>query len=380
LDHFIDPVVDFLSKLAVEQLTSLIASGHVDPPSMDIEPRWLEKNAHRSLRAGHVQAARHLEDLEAGTVVTLLTFARSGAEIVHGLLGPREDEIRGKNEASWINTKGRIGQLEEVRNTVGKRTIDALIVSIGGNDLGFAGSVEDMVTGDSSWIIFNKDDKKARAKIKETVAKLLGSDLKSGELTKPGGVFDELKKQIDHKLNVNQVFLVGYPTGFFDDNTKDASGNFKLRSCEVFESVADMDLTPADMRLFRDTAQKLNTAWRTVIAPRYGWHYVDVTEGFLGHGYCSRGGRFFVHCEESLKNQGDIDGMLHPNADGHAIYEKQIQGALQRSLIVLKEASAPQPGDVAPPDEGVASKGQKGIIVNLKNSSQIAIAEDPEGD
>ena len=151
-------------------------------------------------------------------------------------------------------------------------------------------------------------------------------------------------------------------------------------SCEVFESVADMDLTPADMRLFRDTAQKLNTAWRTVVAPRYGWHYVDVTAGFLGHGYCSKGGRFFVQCEESLKNQGDVDGMLHPNADGHAIYEKQIQDALQRSLIVLKEASAPQPGDVALPDEGVVSKGQKGIIVNLKNSSQIAIAEDPEGD
>jgi len=345
-----DDFMDFLSEFSVKYLTSLfakkkIAGVEIEPPDMDQPPLWLEKNAHRSLLSGHVQAARHLENLEAGTVVTLLTFARSGAAIVDGLLRPRSDEDRGGNDISWINQNGKIGQLEEVRRTIGKRRIDALIISIGGNDLGFAGSVKDMVAGDSSWIIFDEDDTKARAKINESIDKMLGPDLKSGLLTKTGGHFDQLKVQID-KLNVSNVFLVGYPTGFFDDNVKDGNGEFKLKSCEVFKSVADLDLTGADMRLFRVAAHKLNRTFSTVIAPRYGWHYIDVTTGFLGHGYCAKPGRFFIHCEESLMNQGDIEGMLHPNAQGHEVYESEIRRVLHRQLILKSTSNQPDHGVV----------------------------------
>jgi lysophospholipase L1-like esterase len=338
-----DAIKDFFSKHAVEHLTSLIAGEKIDPPKMDEEPKWLEKNAHRSLRSGHARAAKMLEDHKAGTVVTLLNFARSGAEIKHGLLAPREDEVRGKNETSWIKGTGKIGQLAELTKTVGKQRIDALIISIGGNDLGFAGGVKSM-TMDSEFgldffgfYVINHDDNKARKEIKEKVNTLIGSDLKSGVLTKKGGHFDQLKAQID-KLNIANVFLVGYPEGFFDME----DGNVGP-GCEIFDSVADLDLTLADTRLFKEIAQKLNQTLRTVIAPRYGWHYVDVTAGFVGHGYCSKGGRFFVHCEESLENQGDTDGMLHPNAAGHKIYMDHVHKALHKQLIINK-SSTEQPG------------------------------------
>ncbi len=362
----VDAIKDGLSQIAVEQMTSLIAGGHIDPPKMDVEPVWLEKNAHRSLQSGHALAAKQLEDLEAGIVVTLLNFARSGAEIEQGLLKPREDEKRGKNEASWINKNGQIGQLEELRNTVGNRTIDALIISIGGNDLGFAGGVEQM-TIDSEvevgWGLLyrNIDDAEARRKIRKHADDLL--DLDDGELTRPGGHFDQLKAQID-KLNVGDVFLVGYPEGFFDK--KDGSVG---AGCEIFESAVDLDLSLADTRLFKEIAQKLNKTLRTVIAPRYDWHYVDVTAGFVGHGYCSKGGRFFVHCEESLENQGDVDGMLHPNAKGHAIYREQVHKALHRHLILFggnKHAG----GGVLSGDVGTP-KGRTGIVVDLVNAGQV---------
>jgi len=341
----IDPLIDFVSDFTVKHLTSILVKGkfgrvEIEPPEMDEPPLWLEKNAHRSLLSGHVQAAKHLENLEAGTVVTLLTFARTGATVINGLLKPRSDEDRGGNETSWVNQNGKIGQLEEVRRTVGKRRIDALIISIGGNDLGFSGRVRDMVTGDSSWIIFDEDDEKARAKINKSIDEMLGPDLKSGILTKTGGHFDQLKAQID-KLNVSNVFLVGYPTGFFDDNVKDGNNEFELKSCEVFKSVVDLDLDDADMRLFRRGAQVLNKTLGTVITPRYNWHFIDVTEGFLGHGYCAKPGRFFVHCEESLMIQGNIDGMLHPNVQGHKIYESEVQKVLHNQLI-LKLASNQQ--------------------------------------
>lgn len=116
-----------------------IAAGLDVKIPMEIQPQWQERFAHRSLRSSHARAARILERSEKGRLTTFVSFARSGATIDEGLLGPRS-----MSEDGWI---GGIGQLDEMRRTMRGRSASALFVSIGGNDVGFSPSIETLTKG-----------------------------------------------------------------------------------------------------------------------------------------------------------------------------------------------------------------------------------------
>ena len=100
--------------------------------SMDREPTWQEPLAYRSYLSGPSRAALALEEPRAGKVVTFLSFASSGAEIETGLFQPQRDFQD-------------VGQIEEARRTVAGRRIDALLLSIGGNDVGFGPGLKALV-------------------------------------------------------------------------------------------------------------------------------------------------------------------------------------------------------------------------------------------
>ena len=107
--------------------------------------RWQEPRAYRSYQSGPARAAYLLESEsdEHADRVTFLSFARTGAEIEAGLLGPRT--VDGEPIDGWI---GNIGEIQEVVETVGDRPIDVLHISIGGNDIRFSDTLTDVVLGD----------------------------------------------------------------------------------------------------------------------------------------------------------------------------------------------------------------------------------------
>jgi lysophospholipase L1-like esterase len=264
--------------------------------SMDREPTWQEPLAYRSYQSGPSRAARALEELRAGKVVTFLSFASSGAEIETGLFQPQRDFQD-------------VGQIEEARRTVAGRRIDALLLSIGGNDVGFGPGLKALVKD-----FLGRGQDATFAQINAKIDQLPQK-------------YARLAEQIEDRLQPRKVFITEYPTAMFDRSDGTPGGG-----CGIFDSSIELDISAEDGRRIRDAGRRLNEAVR-MAADRHGWVFVDGIEaGFAGHGYCSDDS-FFVFAEDSCRQQGDFEGTMHPTADGHAVYSRCLKAAVARHLF-----------------------------------------------
>lgn len=280
--------------------------------------RWISKYAYRSYRSGPSLAAREAEheSFDYAERITFLSFARSGSEVEKGLLGPRA--LSGINSDTWI---GNIGQIEEVRKATSGRSIDALVISIGGNDAGFAGALTDLVMNDN--FILGGKDAAERRKIEKNAVHRIKTELPA--------YFDSLKQAIDTQLRPRKVFITEYPSGLFtkfDDNGQVIDD----RPGGIYDSWFDLDLTKEDGKAVRRLGEQLNQLIRAK-AEYFGWIYVSgIDQGFAGHGYSAQR-PYIVGAEESCRTQGDFEGMMHPNKDGHNIYRDCIARALRKHMI-----------------------------------------------
>jgi GDSL-like Lipase/Acylhydrolase family len=305
------------AQLAVDSIQSVAGVvieffGGDDDDNLSPHPaRWQEPMAYRSYGSGPSLAAR-LAESDSGVHanrVTFLSFARSGSTIRGGLLGPRTSD--GLDLDPWI---GSIGQVEEARSALSGRRIDVLLLSIGGNDVGFAGALEDLVVND-----LRKDDAAQRQAILRTARRKLN------RLVAPGGDYDRLNMEIRQKLNPARILITEYPTGLFsklrDGIPKDGGG------CEVFSSTLDLDITIEDAREVHALGVELNQRIEQK-AKQLDWEFVSgVDVGFAGRGYCADSS-FFVSAEQSCLRQGDLEGTMHPNKDGHDVYAACIVRAI----------------------------------------------------
>lgn len=92
--------------------------------SASFNPYWDEDQCNRSVHGAPAQAALKLEKASNKTSVTLVDVSCSGATVQKGILGPQ--------------LRGMSSQIESVSNLIGNREIDAVVMSVGGNDIGFA--------------------------------------------------------------------------------------------------------------------------------------------------------------------------------------------------------------------------------------------------
>ncbi len=99
----------------------------------DKPSRWQDKQCHRSARAGAALAAARIEKADAHSSVTLLHLSCSGATIEAGLRGSHSGQRPDDNKH-----RKKKPQVNELRELLGDRAPDALVISIGGNDVGFA--------------------------------------------------------------------------------------------------------------------------------------------------------------------------------------------------------------------------------------------------
>lgn len=312
--------------LLTREFTTISQAADADI-DMDPAPRWLEAEAHRSLRAGPAVAAGLVEDVRAGDLVTFVSFARSGAEVGNGLFGPRVDDD-GDSIDGWIGHEGELDELRDLAARIGDRPIDALVVSIGGNDAGFSGRLTDMVKEDNPFLALSLgDDDASRATAEAKVDAAL--EALEGTASEPGAL-DRLAAALDD-LDVRQVYVTEYPTAHFERTDGD-----RVRveaGCGIFSSWFDADIDRADAKLMKAAAERLNGVLRRK-AGELGWVYVGgVADGFRGHGYCMGDESFFVGAEGSLVKQGDTKGTLHPTAEGHQVYAGAIAEALRKHTI-----------------------------------------------
>jgi len=263
----------------------------------DVGAQAAHAAAHRSTAAWAAWAALALERSDPATSVTFVSVAATGARVSRGLL-PAAGGV------------AEPGQLDQVAALVGERTIDALLVSVGGNDVGFARIVRGLVDADPQadpvcyevdlenvWRSATDGDWNRGSALRFSLPAGLGcrETEESGRPILPGleglpARLDELAAAIEATLDAPEVYLMEYA-----DPTGGADGG---RCPEIAG-----DLTPPFGFHEIDTAEQ-EAAVARVLAPlnrvleeaasRHGWEFVGgVAEAFAaGHGYCAEAPRY----------------------------------------------------------------------------------------
>lgn len=292
------------------------------PIPMEREAEWQEKRVHRSYKSGPSLAVDELQAPGLGIVITFLNFARTGSTVEEGLLGPRpEDE--------WTD----VGQIEEAKGAIGERPIDALLISIGGNDIEFPDRLLDLIRDDLMIVGagggLGDDALNRRQEVREAKKRLR-------ELP------DRLERLAEavETLDAAQVYLTEYPNAHFE--TINEHGEVVVGSgCGIFEG-PDMDIDGKDAQAIKESGEKLNHELRR-IAQKRGWIMVKgIVDAFAGHGLCAVE-PYFISAEESCRIQGDFEGTMHPNQRGHSAYGECIHKAIYQYTISRDAASNVSP-------------------------------------
>jgi lysophospholipase L1-like esterase len=248
--------------------------------------------AHRSTAAWPALAALALERADAATSVTFISLAATTASVASGVLGAQP----GVAETS---------QLEQVAEVVGGRRIDWLLLSVGGNDIGFARIVRGLVDADrlADPVCYGTDlenifaaaqdgDWSRGSALRFSLPWGVGcrSTRTSGGPMLPGlaglpSELDRLADAVETTLDPAAVFLMEYP-----DPTGSGSGD---SGCE--EIVGDVtppfgfhEISRSEQELgLARVVEPLNRALAEA-ARRHGWNIVGgVASAFAaGHGYC----------------------------------------------------------------------------------------------
>jgi hypothetical protein len=352
-----------VSDILVAVIGDSFASGEGNPEIPGDPARWADDGlgdgsaqelahdaAHRSSLAGPAQAALQLERSNPHSSVTFLFLAASGASIEEGMLGPGAMVATGDGERLALRP-----QIEELGELVGcgpgikecQRSIDALLISAGGNDIGFSFTLGSLIVLDPGLVVNPIYTNLLDNLLAEVESQIDDLPIRFGDLA----------AEID-RLDPVDVYLMAYP------NSSRVAAGGRVITCEsvggdlVFGLEIDRDeLDVVTERIL----EPLNTSLES-IAGDQGWMYVDdhVT-AFSGHGYCGSdpygGGayagspfpdavslsstadaRWFRQSGDSVAIQGgggvfSVDrlgttGTFHPNEFGHQAYKDALLGAL----------------------------------------------------
>ena len=287
---------------------------------MEREAEWQEKRVHRSYQSGPSLAAADLELPSLGIVTTFLNFARSGSSIDQGLLAPLPSD-------TWTE----IGQLQETKETIGDRPIDALLISTGGNDIEFPKRLIDLIREDLLMVgagdgVLGDEELNRRQEVAEAKEQIEALPEKMERLA-----------TAVHELNARRVYLMEYPMAHFD-SVNEAGEVVVSSGCGIFDG-PDMEIDGKDAQVIKQSGEKLNRTLRQT-AEKHGWLFVEgIAEAFAGHGRCSPE-PYFISAEESCQTQGDFEGTMHPNRKGHRAYAQCIQKALYAYTVAPRLAKS----------------------------------------
>ncbi|MBF0425219.1 MAG: hypothetical protein HQL66_05330 [Magnetococcales bacterium] len=305
--------------------------------------QWLGRNCHRSLYSWPVLSAIQLASNHPQASVTLLDYACTGATIDKGILGTHlgakeEETFRSQppiarfgsdtfgsepeaTDAIYLEQRKR-SQIDKLKTDLqaGKgRRPDVVLVSIGGNDVGFVKIVvkteilnEEPCSKDPNHP--NQDGQFAEK------LKRLTNDL------------DRVRQEIVKLAPDADVFLSTYPSPlrlnadqFCDDPTAHSSG--KTREFGGLVDFFVKGITAEEAKCASEQiVTPLNEALRRFAKNHQGekWRVID-TDGLKGHGYCApnpqvQTGAWFNTLKDAHQRCGSMRGSMHPNLFGHLFY------------------------------------------------------------
>lgn len=298
-----------LKDLLIVSIGDSFASGEGNPDKTRADPegvKWIDERCHRSEWAGPARAALIIEKADPKTAVTFISFACTGASIREGLLGVQ-------------HRKGHAvqPQVSKVFAAVGQRTIDALLVSIGGNDLNFATLVEKAIL-----LRHAETNARTAAIVSNGLRDLPGNfGLVAEQLSAPG------------HPPISAVFISEYPD-IVRDETRDLCDH-SVKLTDPLRQISEAESRWA----LNDVILPLNGVIQER-ATNFGWNYVgrilsefggDSDSG-IAHGFCADDKRWINTFSDSRRIQGDTRGTVHPNREGHLWYARRLVEELKPRL------------------------------------------------
>jgi hypothetical protein len=362
---------------------------------------WQDRRCHRSARSAQALAAQRIEDADPRTSVTFVHLACSGGRITAGVL--EEDAgIDSPPGAPPIPPQLRTADLLR-----GRREIDAIVVSVGGNDLGFSKILQSCMAEDpchdppttldtavplaATLICAAGAIGPSSAACFDYFANLHDATENAKQIFEAGiASLPRLYARLDGELRTllpelpaQRVYFTEYP-----NLTRDEQGN--LCAFDPLHPLAMLPgITHAEAAWAEGVATvSLNDAIATATA-EHGWTYVGgIFDDSTPHGYCSAD-PWLVRLQQSFLTQGDVFGTIHPNAAGHSAAADLISAALQGDFYVGGDLSMPRlpapvtpcPGDCNGDDEVTIDELILGVAIGLELEDAGACpALDPDGD
>ena len=293
---------------------------------MFAQAKWEDVRCDRSALSFEAKTALAIERADKKTGVTFVHLACSGASMPNGLTGT----YRGINDPGGAAIQP---QLSEMGTLVGKREIDAVLLSVGVNDIGFGPMVV---------FCLDNDDCQNRNFPTPTSPKKL-KQVMAERLAALPALYKDLGDRF-RKINIpaNRIYISQY-----FDSTRDKQG----KTCDPLITTVQWSkgelgaaktdpktgkvITPAQKTgvakpsggvqrfskreaIFasQDVLEPLNLAVARA-AKSNRWQLISgAAQSFHTHGYCSTE-PWIVGVSESLSNQHDAFGTLHANKFGH---------------------------------------------------------------
>lgn len=358
--------------------------------------------AHRSTLSWPSQVALALETADLQTSVTFVSFAASGA-VTANLSRQSYPGLQGEPATRHIS-RPLLPQLDDVAHVVGRRRIDALLVSAGANDAGFSHAIAALVLQNTvgtsitsadimraidngNWTRFGTQGNFFQAFVDNQYDWRSSPGLQN--LARELGI---LSAKI-RTLNVFNTYLVEYPN---PTSELDQQGN--LVYCDdILGEVATQATIDSNEAAWadRNVVQRLNTYLQRAAA-EHSWAYVGGPMADSdGHGYCADrpypaplyGGnptpftppsatgataRWFRRAGESSIIQGpsepiDSTGTLHPNEFGHQAVKRRVLAQLH--LPVQMDSIGIQDADDQLSEAVTASRRSDGVLLMSRRNN-----------
>ena len=284
------------------------ASGEGAPETTD--PRWPAPGlCHRSSHAAPAKAVQMLTNNNSRYYegYQFVHTACTGAEVYNGILNAQTE----RNE---------LAQITQVNQQTTGRTIDALVISVGGNDVGFGQIIDACIqpsrcTQDAT-VQFNWN----------TAANYLRyryDDL----INAVQGFENGTRPAVSLTQPIRHVYVTQYPRGMTTDGTPNWC-NGAMWPDPVSGFVASESQWADETVVARLNTEIVNMVNRANgrLGTHPVWHVIPAPD-FTRHGFCA-GDRWINTFSDSMGTQASYWGTFHPNRTGTSQWGSTIYGSL----------------------------------------------------
>lgn len=343
------------------------------------------RRCHRSPRATAPRAVRLLAAEFPDIDFSFRSFACSGARIDEGVLGtyegaqPIDQQNRVPSQLSQANS-----YLNDLPGGIDKR-IDALVMNIGGNNLGFANVMQRCLNLPP--FAFNPcspPDASDNGEGNNDTLNVIQTGEGSGEpvnqigLDNLPGLYAELNRKITRAPGTTGTLLAVKPKEIYLTTPPNPVAGQKGAGCSLTGDYDyEKNLRTDEHNWLRDTVFPTLVNAMVDAAGANDWELVELGPAAPSNGICVGTNRFFNRNRDALRRQGATvasvagiavsHGIGHPNSDGY-----------QAIAPVLAARLRPQVIQGFTPGQPPAGAAQPAPVTTLANRVQLRLPDPPE--